>query len=362
MSFRNPMTWPVAGKIAGAAALMLAVGGASFGVVSATDSPAPAAHPAASTSTPSTPQSAPPASQVAAPSGLAATCQVGSSNQPASQQDYDAGGLDYLIAVTDDTGKPVTLLGYTVTFTAFSQTIDTENPALSPVLAEPGEQWTYTGSYQNAPQVSESTYLDETCTVAEVDTADGPVEPGSSSSGPNGNSNTRTADIANAQKQLSDDVGHLSSDAASLDNDTSLSQYLQTEKSGYGTEQQAYQQEQTDGCPAASGDAGAISGYASAVGGYDNSLQGGVSSLQDGGISTVKGDLTAAANDLSALKGLGASPQTPTSSAVAAGNNALTDAASAISYATSQGNQYVSEANSLAHTAADWASNHGCPM
>lgn len=361
----NPLTWPLAGKIAGGGVAALVVAGGSFGAVTAFSHPAPrSAHSAASSPQAGlgliTPSAAPAASQ-AAPAGLAAFCQAGSGGQAVSAQNYDPGELDYLITVTNDSGQPVTLTGYTVTFTAFGQTIDAEVPAINPVLAEPGEKWAYTGSYANAPQVSQATYLDETCTVTEVDTPDGPVVP-ESSSGQNGDANTHAQDVTAAQQQLGQDVSALSSDSHSLDTDTSLAGDLQSMKSDYGTEQQDYQTEQSDGCPAASGDASAVSGDASAVSGDESALQGDEGSLKNDGIASVTTDLANVQKDVAAIQGFGASPRTATSSAVTAGNKALSDAASAISYATGQGNTYISEANQLTQTAANWASNHGCPV
>jgi hypothetical protein len=357
----SPMAWPLAGKIAGSAALVLAVGGASFGIVGASEHPASATRPAfakkpASSFSPSTP---PIPSQPA--SELSAACQVASEGNAVSQQNYDSGSLDYVVAVLNSTGQPVTLTGYTVTFSAYGQVIDTETPTINPALAEPGDRWNYTGQYQNAPQVTENTYLDESCSVTSIDTTDGQVTP-QSSSGPNGNTNTNQQNIASAQQKLSDDVGKLSTDAQTLDSDKSLAGDLQSMKNDYGTEQKEFQTEQSDGCAnGASGDASAVGGDASAVGGDMSALQGDEESLKNE-VSSVNGDLTAVQKDLSTIQGYGASPQTSTSSAVAAGNKTLSDTASAISYATGQGNQYVSEANSLAQTAADWASNRGCPI
>jgi hypothetical protein len=61
-------------------------------------------------------------------------------------------------------------MGFTVTFSAFGGTTDAETPTVNPALMEPAETWTFPISFANAPQVSENTYLNETCTVTEIDT------------------------------------------------------------------------------------------------------------------------------------------------------------------------------------------------
>ncbi len=84
----NPMMWPLAGKIAGCGAVAVVVGGAAFGAVSAYNHPLPVRPVMAQPSQSSQAASSPAAS--AAPSGLVARCQVGSDNNPVTQQNYDA--------------------------------------------------------------------------------------------------------------------------------------------------------------------------------------------------------------------------------------------------------------------------------
>lgn len=214
------MTWPFWLKLTGTGAgVLLLAGGGTWAAIGFTGhalgSPPPVRpdpqSPVPSYSAVEAPPTQAPVSQP--PSGLAAACQVGSDGQPASQQNYDTGGLDYLIAVTNGTSNPVTVTGYTVTFSAFgNQAVDAETPSINTTLMEPGEKWTYTGNYSNAPQVSENTYLNETCTVTEVDTDAGPVVPNAVNE-PNGQQNTQQQNIADAQSKLSSDTSALQQDA-----------------------------------------------------------------------------------------------------------------------------------------------------
>jgi hypothetical protein len=290
---------------------------------------------------------------------LGATCQVTSDGSPASQQDYDPGDLGYAVSVINGTSSAVTITGYVVTFTAYGQVIDTENPGINPALAEPGDTWNYSGSYVNAPQVTEQTYLDESCSITQVETTGGPLTPNSVSD-PNGNSNTHQQDIASAQTKLSNDVGTLNQDAQTLDSDNSLAGDLNSMHSDYGTEQSDYGTEQSDGCPGASGDASAVGGDASAIGGDMSALQGDEESLKNSK-SGVQSDISTVQGGAAAITQLGATPATDDGAAIAAGEKALKDTASAISYATRQGGGYLSEANSLSKTAEQWAASRGCP-
>jgi conjugal transfer/entry exclusion protein len=63
-------------------------------------------------------------------------------------------------------------------------------------------------------------------------------------------------------------------------------------------------------------------------------------------------------SDLGTLQNLGAAPGTDSSSAVAAGNKALSNAAGAISWANQQGNAINNQAQQLATTATNYANSH----
>jgi hypothetical protein len=89
-------------------------------------------------------------------------------------------------------------------------------------------------------------------------------------------------------------------------------------------------------------------------------LQTDIQSLQSGDIQSVQTDLSHVQTDLSTLSGLGATPDTNASPAIATGNQALKSAANAIIWANQNGNSIDSQAHALATTADSFANSHGC--
>jgi hypothetical protein len=266
----------------------------------------------------------------------------------------------YRVTVTNNTGSPVTVDGFAVTFSAYGSHVTTDNPTVNTSLMEPGESWKFIIDITNGVQVSANTDLNMTCAVNQVQTANGPVAP-SQVNEPNGEQNTHVQNVQEAQQQLSDDGGTLQENSASLDGDASLVQAVNQMKSDYRAEENEWQTEQQDaGTCGVSGDASAVGGYASAVGGALNSLHGAVSYLQQNGVQAVKNDLAAVNRDLDTLQGLDATPAISYSGAVAAGNKALSDAASAISWADVRGNTINGDARNLAATAQNYANAHSC--
>jgi hypothetical protein len=166
--------------------------------------------------------------------------------------------------------------------------------------------------------------------------------------------------LSSAQSSLVNDVSALWSDTATLNNDTSLAQAVTTMNNDYAQEQSGWQTEQNTACSTdeVGGDADTVGGDADTVGGDLDDLNGDVTDLQSGGISSVQTDLSNVASDLSTIQGLGVTPGTPSSAAVAAGNKALTSAANAISWANGQGQKIDGEAQALATTAQNYASSH----
>jgi hypothetical protein len=65
-------------------------------------------------------------------------------------------------------------------------------------------------------------------------------------------------------------------------------------------------------------------------------------------------------SDLGTLQGLGATPETDSAAAIAAGDKALKSAANAIAWANQTGNGIDNQAQQLATTAQNWANQHGC--
>ena len=145
--------------------------------------------------------------------------------------------------------------------------------------------------------------------------------------------NTHDHDVQQAQQSLASDVSAQVSDAATLNNDTSLSQAVGDIQKDYEQERSDWQTEQNTACSTdeVGGDADTVGGDADTVGGDLDDLNGDVTDLQDGDIKSVQTDLSNVASDLSTLRDLGAPPGTTSSAAVAAGNKALTSAANAIS-------------------------------
>ena len=155
----------------------------------------------------------------------------------------------------------------------------------------------------------------------------------------NGVANTHDHDVQQAQQSLARDVSAQLSDAATLNNDTSLSQAVGDIQKDYEQERSDWQTEQNTACSTdeVGGDADTVGGDADTAGGDLDDLNGDVTDLQDGDTKSVQTDLSNVASDLSTLRDRGAPPGTPSSAAVAAGNKALTSAANAISWANGQG-------------------------
>jgi hypothetical protein len=164
--------------------------------------------------------------------------------------------------------------------------------------------------------------------------------------------------VASAQSSLATDVSTLASDAATLDSDSSLAGDISSMQQDYASEQSDFTTEQSDSCDVMDGEADTVGGDADTVGGDLDTLNGDITDLQAGDIQSVKNDLSAVQRDLSTLQGLGASPDTNAQPAIAQGNTALKNAASAISSAQSQGNSIYSAAKSLATQAQDYATSH----
>jgi hypothetical protein len=164
--------------------------------------------------------------------------------------------------------------------------------------------------------------------------------------------------VSQAQQSLASDVNTLASDASSLDNDNSLAGDISSMKQDYANEQSDFKTEQSDSCDSMGGDADTVGGDADTVGGDLDTLNGSITDLQAGGIQSVKNDLASVNTDLGVLRSLGASPDTESAAAIAAGNKALKDAANAISWAQGQGNTIYGEAQQLATSAQNYASSH----
>jgi hypothetical protein len=247
--------------------------------------------------------------------------------------------------------------GFAITITAFGSTIGStigsDNPSINPALMEPTETWSFTKDITSdaVPQVSDNTYLNSTWTVTSVDTDSGQVSP-TVVPMQNGVANTHNHDVQQAQQSLASDLSAQVSDAATLNNDTSLSQAVGDMQKDYEQERSDWQTEQNTACSTDE-----VGGDADTVGGDLDDLNGDVTDLQDGDIKSVQTDLSNVASDLSTLRGLGAPPGTPSSAAVAAGNKALTSAANAISWANGQGQKMNAEAQALATTAQNYASS-----
>jgi hypothetical protein len=164
--------------------------------------------------------------------------------------------------------------------------------------------------------------------------------------------------VSQAQQALSNNGSSLQSDSNTLNNDNSLAGDVKSMQQDYATEQSDYRTEQSDSCDSMGGDADTVGGDADTVGGDLDSLNGDIQTLQSGDIQSIKSDLANVANDLNTLKGLRAPPGTNSSSAVAAGNQALTNAANAVSWAQGQGKIINGGAQQLATTAQNNANSH----
>ena len=177
--------------------------------------------------------------------------------------------------------------------------------------------------------------------------------------------NTHDHDVQQAQQSLASDVSAQVSDAATLNNDTSLSQAVGDIQKDYEQERSDWQTEQNTACSTdeVGGDAERSDWRRSrhaAHGGAETRIRTAATwtrgtgtgfDVQDGDIKCFQTDLSNVTSDLSTLRDLGAPPGTTSSAAVAAGNKALTSAANAISWANGQGQKINAEAQALATTA-----------
>lgn len=164
-------------------------------------------------------------------------------------------------------------------------------------------------------------------------------------------------DASQAQQSLAHDVASLEGDSETLNNDNSLATDISQMKTDYATEQSDYQTERSDSCDSMGVDADGVGTDADGVGTDLDGLQTDVSGLKSGDIQAVQDDLSSVARDLSALHGLGVSPDMDSSSAIDAGNKALSSAANAIKWANGQGNTIDSEAQQLGTTAQSYANS-----
>lgn len=173
-------------------------------------------------------------------------------------------------------------------------------------------------------------------------------------------SDSQAAAVSQAQQSFTSEVTALERATATLNNDTSLAGAISQMKTDYGTEQAEWQAEQDASCSddTVSGDADTVGGDADTVGGDLDTTNSDVGSLQAGDIQAVQAYLANVSNDLSTLQGLGATPGTSSSAAIAAGNKALTSADSAISWANGQAATLSNEAQQLATAAAKYANSH----
>lgn len=216
----------------------------------------------------------------------------------------------------------------------------------------------------NVPQ-QDGTIQAGTCTQASIGDWNNAVAAlDSRASGDNQQANQAQAQashdqgVSQAQQSLASDVSGLQNDSNSLNNDNSLAGDIKSMQTDYATEQSDYKTEQSDSCDSMGGDADTVGGDSDTVGGDLDTLNGDIGTLQSGGMQGIKADLANVQSDLSALQSLGASPDTSTSPAIAAGNQALKNAANAISWAQGQGKQINGEAQQLTTTAQNYASSH----
>ena len=359
----NPATWPLAGKIisVGACALV-AASGVTYAVAghgrSAAPSPAATSTPLSQASSPALSTASP---EPSSPSGLLAGCQVGegasSTFQPVTRQNIGDGDSAYEITVTNNTSAAVTVSGFGVTFSAFGSRIGADQSTVNTALMEPGEKWNFTIGITSGVQVSVNTFLNTTCTVSSVDTSAGTVPP-TVIPEQDGMQNTRVQAVQQAQQKLASDVASLGYGSASLNSDNSLAGSVTSMKQAYGREQQQYQTEQSASCDVMGGDADDVSGDADDVGGDLTDLQASISYLRSQKDQAVKNDLAAVQGEVHTLQGLGTAPGTDYSATVAAGDQALLNAATAISWAQDQGNSINEQAHQLASTAQAYANSH----
>jgi hypothetical protein len=352
--------------LAGALVLAVVGCGSHHPALKALSVPLAPATPASPTAPPArTASSSPPA---APSSTVFAGCQLGEDADDGtfaglSSADVGDGDPSYQVTLINAASSAVTVTGFpSVTFSAYGSTVFTANSTVNdPVLMEPGEKWTFPEGLNGSgfPQVSDATFLEATCSVGQVATDSGDIIPVQSTE-PTGNQVSHDDDVSTAQSLLASDVLQLTQDSQTLDTDTSLSSDITTMKSDYATEEADYKSEQADSCDAFSSDADGVASDADGVDSDLDGLDGDISALKSGEIAAVQSDLTAVENDLSTLSGLEATPATATGSAAAAASTALSDASAAITWAQGQGKAVYADALSLASTAQDYASSHGC--
>ena len=231
---------------------------------------------------------------------------------------------------------------------------------MNTALVEPGERWNFTIGVIDGVQVLENTYLNMNCTVTTVDTSTETVTP-TVVPEQNGVANSHDQDVQQAQQQLATDVSTLFSDSGSLNNNNMLASDVKTMQQEYGSEQRDWKAEQQGNCQDGSVNYGPVTGDASAVEGDYNALKSNISALQSGpgnsSIAQVKQNLAAVQSVVSQLQALGTATSPDPSSAIAAGNQALRNAANAISWAQGQGNMIDGQAQQLASTAQGYASS-----
>jgi len=166
--------------------------------------------------------------------------------------------------------------------------------------------------------------------------------------------------VTGAQQALETDLATLEKATATLTGSKSLTGAVTQLKSDYGQEQADYAREQQDSCPAAAGDATTVGQDSGTVSSDLNALTGDVENLQVGGIQSVSAAVSTVNSDLSTLQTLHATPAVSASPAIAAGNTALASAWNSIAAAQGQGKTIIAEAQALATTAQNLASQHGC--
>jgi hypothetical protein len=339
----NPMEWPTWAKLA---AIAVIVGAAAGGIVATTR---PSSKPVAASSSVKSAPLAPAASSSASqpPQGLSASCQVASDGDPVSQQNYDGGGLDYLVAVANGTSSPVTVSGLAVTFSAFGGTVDNETPTVNSTLMEPGEQWKFDLSYANAPQVSENTYLNETCAITEVDTGNGQVSPAVVNE-PNGRQNTQAQNNQNQEQQAQSDVNKLTQDTGFSSIVSQIGDDVQSTQNDLSTTRQNAASGNGDQCINAS--TTVYNDAATTV--YNDVL---TTVYNDVGtaqtdIASVRSDISTVQSDQAALKSAGL-PGTPgTGAAISAAQSAIASAVSTINAGIDHANSDLDTAYQIANS------------
>ena len=160
----------------------------------------------------------------------------------------------------------------------------------------------------------------------------------------------QASQAAGVQAALQRDVATLASDTTTLDGDTTLAGDIKTMRSGLATEQSDAGAVPEASCEDGSrgADAAQVDADASQVDADASQVASDVQALQD---NPVGGDISSVQSDLSQLSGLGASPDTGTAGALAAGRKALADLAAAISWAQDQASGLDGQAHAIAQHA-----------